>query len=194
MAHGLPHARCEEVTEIPVDGPPGWKRRGRWQVPPLAPRAHDIEQAVEHPPHVRRPWSAARLRRREEWFDQAVLLIAQGLAAPEVSNQGAFLGRPHRRSPSEGLPPETATGRNPRGRSTGDTNLFKRALRRAGGGPRAGRKKARRLFASGPSNGASCNKRDQELVPELSSTSINTRSGGGFHRSRPSRRRAVPRC
>ncbi len=78
---------------------------------PLAPGPHDIEQAVEHPPHVRRPGSAARLRRRDERFGQAVLLIAQGLAAPDVSNQGAFLGRPHRRPPSKGLLPKRPPGR-----------------------------------------------------------------------------------
>ncbi len=78
---------------------------------PLAPGPHDIEQAVEHLAQVRRPWSAARLRRREERFGQAVLLITQGLAAPEVANQGAFLGRPHRRSPSRGLLPKRPPGR-----------------------------------------------------------------------------------
>jgi len=74
-------------------------------MPPLAPGPHEVEQAVEQPPHVRRPRSTARLRRRDERFDQVVLGVAQGLATPQVSDQGAFLGRPHRRSPSKGLLP-----------------------------------------------------------------------------------------
>jgi hypothetical protein len=79
-------------------------------MPPLAPGPHDIEQAVEHPPQVRRPGPAARLGRRDERLDRAVLLIAQGLAAPDLSHQGAFLGRPHRRSPSGGSPQERPPG------------------------------------------------------------------------------------
>jgi hypothetical protein len=78
---------------------------------PLAPGPHDIEQAVEQPPYVRRPRSAARLRRRDERFEQVVLVIAQSLATPQVSNQGAVLGRPHRRSPSKGLLPKRPPGR-----------------------------------------------------------------------------------
>jgi hypothetical protein len=96
---------------------------------PPAPGPHDIEQTVEHPPHVRRPWPAARLRRRDERLDQAVLRIAQGLAAPQVAHRGAVLGRPQRRSPSRDLPPRTTIGQTRHRCSAGNTDLFKRALR-----------------------------------------------------------------
>src|SRR5687767_15356886 len=110
MAQGLPHARGEELTEVPVDGPPRRERRGRRQMPPLAAGADEVEQAVEHPPYVRRPGPAARLGRRDERLDQVVPLIAEGSATPQVSHRGAFLGRPHRRSPSGGSPQERPPG------------------------------------------------------------------------------------
>ena len=53
---------------------------------PLTPGAHDIEQAVQHPPHIGGPGSTAQLRRRDERLDQAVLIIAQGLAGAKVPN------------------------------------------------------------------------------------------------------------
>ena len=62
---------------------------------PLASGAHDIEQTVQHAPHVGRPGPPAGLGRREERLDPAVLVIAQGLTGAKVSNQCAIFGRPH---------------------------------------------------------------------------------------------------
>ena len=59
---------------------------------PLTPGAHDIEQTVEHLPHISRPRPAAAFRRWDERLDQAVLIIAQGLAGAKVPNQNSILG------------------------------------------------------------------------------------------------------
>src|SRR5512135_1017030 len=129
MAHGLPHARSEELPEVAIHRSPGRERRRRWQVAPLAPGPHHLEQAVEQAPQVRRARSTARLRWREERFEQTVLIIAQGLAAAEVSNQHTVLGCPHRRLPSEGLSPQTPAAAIPHCRSNGEADRSKRALR-----------------------------------------------------------------
>jgi hypothetical protein len=65
-------------------------------VAPLTPRAHDIEQAIQHQPHIGRPGPTARFRRRDERLDQAVLIIAQRLTGAKVPNQRTILRRPHR--------------------------------------------------------------------------------------------------
>jgi hypothetical protein len=62
---------------------------------PLTPGAHDIEQAVQHLPHIGGPRPIARFRRRDERLDQAVLIIAQGLTRAKIPNQRSILGRPH---------------------------------------------------------------------------------------------------
>ena len=62
---------------------------------PLTPSAHDIEQAVQHLPHIGGPGPTARLRRRDERLDQAVLIIAQSLAGAKVANQRTILRCPH---------------------------------------------------------------------------------------------------
>ena len=54
---------------------------------PLTAGAHDIEQAVQHLPHIGRPGPSAGFRRRDERLDQAVLIIAQRLTGAKVSNQ-----------------------------------------------------------------------------------------------------------
>ena len=51
---------------------------------PLTPGSHDIEQAVQHLPHIGGPGPTARFRWRDERLDQAVLIIAQGLAGAKV--------------------------------------------------------------------------------------------------------------
>ena len=51
---------------------------------PLTPSAHDIEQAVQHLPHIGGPRPTARFRRWDERLDQAVLIIAQGLTGAKV--------------------------------------------------------------------------------------------------------------
>jgi hypothetical protein len=66
-----------------------------WGCRAMTPSAHDIEQAVQRLPHISSPRPTARFRRRDERFDQAVLVIAQGLAGTKVPNQGTILGRPH---------------------------------------------------------------------------------------------------
>ena len=62
---------------------------------PLTPGAHDIEQAVQHLPHIGGPGPTTRFRRRDERLDQAVLIIAQGLTGAIVPNQRSILGCPH---------------------------------------------------------------------------------------------------
>jgi hypothetical protein len=74
-------------------------------VAPLTPSAHDIEQAVQHPPHVSRARPTAGFRRRDERLDQAVLIIAQGLTGTKVPNQRTILGRPHPSLQNEHLYP-----------------------------------------------------------------------------------------
>ena len=59
---------------------------------PLTPRAHDIEQAVQHSPHIGGPRPTAGFRRWDERLDQAVLIIAQGLTRAKVPNQHSILG------------------------------------------------------------------------------------------------------
>ena len=63
---------------------------------PLTPGAHDIEQAIQHLPHIGGPGPTARLRRRDERLDQAVLIIAQRLTGAKVPNQRTILRCPHR--------------------------------------------------------------------------------------------------
>src|SRR5512135_2708331 len=103
MAYALPHPCHEELPKVAIHGRPGRESRRRWQVTPLAPGPHDIEQTVQQPPHVGRSRSTARLWRRDQRFEQTVLIIAQGLTAAEVSNQRAVLGRPHRSLRKEGI-------------------------------------------------------------------------------------------
>ena len=63
---------------------------------PLTPSAHDIEQAVQHSPHIGGPRPTAGFRRWDERLDQAVLIIAQGLTGAVVPNQRSILRCPHR--------------------------------------------------------------------------------------------------
>ena len=64
-------------------------------MPPLAAGAHEVEQAIEQPPHVRRPWTTSGLGRRDQRLQQAELGIRQRLAGPAVPNQRAIRRRPH---------------------------------------------------------------------------------------------------
>jgi hypothetical protein len=74
---------------------------------PLAPGAHDVEQTVQHAPHVGRPGTPAGLGRRNERLDQAILVIAEGLTGTKVSNPCTIRGRPHRSlQKGEVSPPE----------------------------------------------------------------------------------------
>ena len=96
MADGLPHPSLQESSEIAIDCLPRRKSWRRWQMAPLTPGAHDIEQAVQHLPHISRPRSADPFRRWDERLDQAVLIIAQRLTGAKVPNQHSILGCPHR--------------------------------------------------------------------------------------------------
>jgi hypothetical protein len=64
-------------------------------MPPLAAGPHQVEQPVQQAPHVGRPRMASGFGGRNERFEQAVLLVAQGLTGPVIPNQRASLGRPH---------------------------------------------------------------------------------------------------
>ena len=71
-----------------VHRPPGRESgRGR-QVAPLAAGAHEVEQAVQHPPHVGRARPAVRrLGGRDDRGQQGVLLVAEGLPGTEIADQ-----------------------------------------------------------------------------------------------------------
>jgi hypothetical protein len=56
---------------------------------PLTPSAHDIEQAVQHSPHIGGPRPTAGFRRWDERLDQAVLIIAQGLTGAKTSTRSS---------------------------------------------------------------------------------------------------------
>jgi hypothetical protein len=65
-------------------------------VPPLAVGAHQVEEPVQQVPEVRRARPPAGLGGWDQRLEQAELVIRQGLAGAEVSNQRAISGRPHR--------------------------------------------------------------------------------------------------
>jgi len=103
MADGFPDPGVQKGPKVAVDRLPRRERRRRWNVAPLAPGAHDIEQTVQHAPHVGRPGPTTGLRRRDERLDQTILIIAQGLTGAKISNQCAIFGRPHRSLQKEGV-------------------------------------------------------------------------------------------
>jgi hypothetical protein len=67
-------ARGQEQAEVAVDGRPRQERRRRWQVPPLAAGAQEVEQAVRQPAHVGRPRTASGLGGRDQRLQQAELV------------------------------------------------------------------------------------------------------------------------
>ena len=85
----------------------------------MTSRAHDIEQAVQQAAHVRRARPTSGLSRRNKRLEQPVLVVAQGLARAEVSDQCSICGRPHSglqpgapRTPSHGAScPSSGTDR-----------------------------------------------------------------------------------
>ena len=62
---------------------------------PLAAGPDNVEQAVQQAAHVGGAWPTSGLGRRDEWRDQAILVIAQGLAGSKIADQRAILGCPH---------------------------------------------------------------------------------------------------
>src|SRR5689334_2225833 len=96
MTDGFPDPGGQEQAEVTVDRLPRRECRGRRQVAPLAPRAHDVEQTVQHAPHIGGPGSPAGLGRGNERLDQAILVVAEGLTGAKVSNPCTIRGRPHR--------------------------------------------------------------------------------------------------
>jgi hypothetical protein len=62
---------------------------------PLATSPHEIEQAIQQAAHVCGPRPPAGLGWRNEWLDQAILVIAQSLAGSKVADPSAIRGRPH---------------------------------------------------------------------------------------------------
>ena len=98
----LPHVCAREGAQVAVHRPPGRERR-RWrQVAPLATGAHEVEQAVQQPPHVGRARPAAGLGGRDQGRDQRVLLVAERLPGAEIADQRPALRCPH------GVPPRRA--------------------------------------------------------------------------------------
>jgi hypothetical protein len=62
---------------------------------PLAAGAHDVEQAVQQASQIRGSRPTSQFRRRDQRFEQAILIIAERLAGPEVPHQRTILGCPH---------------------------------------------------------------------------------------------------
>ena len=62
---------------------------------PLATSPHEIEQAIQQAAHVCGPRPPAGLGWRNEWLDQAILVIAQSLTRSKVADPGAIRERPH---------------------------------------------------------------------------------------------------
>ena len=85
---------CRLRTDYLHRRPRRESRRGR-QVPPLTAGAHQIEQAVQQVPDVRRARPPAGFGGRDQRLEQPELVICQGLAGAEVPNQGTISGRPH---------------------------------------------------------------------------------------------------
>ncbi len=94
-----------------------------------------LEERVQHGPHIHVTASPAGLLRRNEWFDDLPLLVAQRAAATIVANPFTILRRPH-----GSLHPETgerATAPSRYNHAKTRYNLSKRALsstlRKSGG-------------------------------------------------------------
>lgn len=98
-------------------------------MPPLAAGAHDVEQAVQHAPHVGGARPTAGFGRRDQRFEQTELIIAERLAGPKVPNQSAIRACPHRRPPDGKIPFRTANGANHHRRLYSVARLSKRAVR-----------------------------------------------------------------
>src|SRR4051812_32258955 len=77
--------------------------RGWRQVAPLAAGSHEVEWAVQQPPHVGRARPTAGLGGRDQGREQGVLLVAERLPGAEVADEGPVLRCPH------GVPPRRAT-------------------------------------------------------------------------------------
>src|SRR4051794_37121001 len=104
VADALPHPRVREGPHVAVHGAPRREGRGRRQVAPLAAGAHEIEQAVQHPPHVGGARPAPGLGRRDQRHEEGVLLVAQGLPGAEVADEGPALRCPHGPPPGRVAP------------------------------------------------------------------------------------------
>lgn len=130
VAHVLPHARGQEGPEIAVHRLPRRERRGR-QVPPLAARAHDVEQGVQHAPDVRLARSAAGLGGGDERLDQPILVVTQGLPRPEIPDQRTIRRRPHG-DLRMGMPPRTPPEQPGAAHQARRATLSKRAVTNAG--------------------------------------------------------------
>ena len=96
-------------------------------MPPLAAGAHDVEQAVEQAPHVRRARPTARLGGRNERLQQPKLLVVQRLPGAEVSDQRAIFGRPHA-DLRVGEAPGSPSPQPPSRRQANQRTLSKRAV------------------------------------------------------------------
>src|SRR5687768_7172313 len=127
MADGLPHPSLQESSEIAIDCLPRRKSWRRWRMAPPTPSAHNMEQAVQHLPHIGGPRPTAGFRRWDERLDQAVLIIAQGLTGAKVPNQHSIPRVSTSRPPEwASLPFQTATDVAVHPRSMGLAALSKR--------------------------------------------------------------------
>src|SRR3954447_11095666 len=103
MADRLPHACAREPAHVLVHRSPGRENRGWRQVAPLTAGSHEVEQAVQQPPHVSRARPTAGLGGRDQGREQGVLLVPERLPGAEVADKGPVLRCPH------GVPPRRAT-------------------------------------------------------------------------------------
>ena len=81
---------------------------------PLAAGAHEVEQAVQHPPHVGRARPAVRPAwRADHRGQQGVPLVAEGLPGTDIADQRPALRCPHGVPPEGLLPSRTADATAP---------------------------------------------------------------------------------
>src|SRR5271166_357236 len=95
----IQHAIALPPNEVVMDRAARWKILR--QVAPLAAGAQDVHDAVHHRTHVLLALASARLRRRNERFDQRPLVIRQVARIAQMITivLGSVLVRPHRQPP-----------------------------------------------------------------------------------------------
>jgi len=90
LQDAVPDAIPEECAHIAVHRPPWWESRRRWQMPPPAAGANEVEQVIKQVSGVRRARPSAGLGGRNQRLEQRKLIIRQGLAGTKVPNQRAI--------------------------------------------------------------------------------------------------------
>src|SRR5580658_8114855 len=99
VMNAIQHAIALPPNEVVMDRAARWKILR--QVAPLAAGAQDVHDAVHYRTHVLLALASARLRRRNERFDQRPLVIRQVARIAQMITIvfGSVLVRPHRQPP-----------------------------------------------------------------------------------------------